>query len=905
MKHPLPDAALDGRLCIVGISGSGKSTTAKGGVERLLDQGRRVCIVDLLDGWWGLRLRRDGKSPAFPVAIFGGLHGDLPLNEHAGALIGQAVAQSEGSSIVSLAELDGDAPRRRFALAFFDALHKANRAPLHLVVDEADFYCVPPDTDVLTPDGWLPIAEATPGVEISCFDISTGKYSFAPIERSIQRTFSGHMVHIKTKSLDCLVTPEHRVVLRRYQRAKGRSVRKYPWTFCEAAAVPTCVGIPIGGAPCGAGIPNLSIETCRILGWIITDGSIHDRTATNWALSIEQSLATTKRGRSVARDMAAIFAGLPGVRKYDRPERNSNTMGRSVKGAAQYSWYLPHRVARKFLALLGDDIHRVPRHIIANASEAQLQALYQGLLEGHGTTLNGRWCRFYGQEGLIDDFQEIATRLGVSTFKKWVVSLQQWHLHIATLRKEHWIRRRQAKPYEGPVYCVTVPTSAFVARRNGTVFVTGNCPQQPVKDGPGPMLLNRVKEIAARGRMRGFRLWSVTQRPAKLHKDVMSQADTLVAMQLTSSQDRGALKAWIGDQGDESVGAGILKALPSLKRGEGVVWSPRLGVLEATHFPLPDTYDSSRTPEYGETAASVELKPIDLGALREKLGKVDAEVKANDPATLKAEVRRLTAELAKKPLSSPPIDTIAIETARQEGWLAANRLAAANMTDLLSRVIETGELIDRFKVGHEAGMPEYAEVYRTRSPGITHRPTAYTPAPSTRSPVSTSPAAKVSTGGGTLKPALQRVVNAIGWWRQIGQDPVDRSRACVVAGLSPKASTFGVYIGELIKLGLVESSPGKIGLTPEGAALAIVPAGDTREQIHDVARGLLGPQEQRVFDAIYAAHPKEIARVDLANAVGLSPTASTLGVYIGGIAAYGIIENGSRGHVRVAGWLFP
>lgn len=109
MKHPLPDAALDGRLCVVGISGSGKSTTAKGGVERLLEQGRRVCIVDLLDGWWGLRLRRDGTTPAFPVAIFGGLHGDLPLTEHAGALIGQAVAQSEGSSIVSLAELDGDA----------------------------------------------------------------------------------------------------------------------------------------------------------------------------------------------------------------------------------------------------------------------------------------------------------------------------------------------------------------------------------------------------------------------------------------------------------------------------------------------------------------------------------------------------------------------------------------------------------------------------------------------------------------------------------------------------------------------------------------------------------------------------------------------------------------------------
>lgn len=45
----IPDQALDGRLAIVGITGSGKSTTAKGGVERLLATGRRVCVVGLID----------------------------------------------------------------------------------------------------------------------------------------------------------------------------------------------------------------------------------------------------------------------------------------------------------------------------------------------------------------------------------------------------------------------------------------------------------------------------------------------------------------------------------------------------------------------------------------------------------------------------------------------------------------------------------------------------------------------------------------------------------------------------------------------------------------------------------------------------------------------------------------
>ena len=51
---PIPDAALDDRLGWVGTAGSGKTYNAGGGVERLLEAGARVVIVDPLDVWWGL-----------------------------------------------------------------------------------------------------------------------------------------------------------------------------------------------------------------------------------------------------------------------------------------------------------------------------------------------------------------------------------------------------------------------------------------------------------------------------------------------------------------------------------------------------------------------------------------------------------------------------------------------------------------------------------------------------------------------------------------------------------------------------------------------------------------------------------------------------------------------------------
>ena len=89
MKQPIPDAGLDDRLGFVGTAGSGKSYNAMGRVERLREKGARVACVDPLGVFWGLRLKADGKTASgFDIPIFGGPHGDLPLTELSGALIG-------------------------------------------------------------------------------------------------------------------------------------------------------------------------------------------------------------------------------------------------------------------------------------------------------------------------------------------------------------------------------------------------------------------------------------------------------------------------------------------------------------------------------------------------------------------------------------------------------------------------------------------------------------------------------------------------------------------------------------------------------------------------------------------------------------------------------------------------
>ena len=136
----LPPSALDERLAIVGTSGSGKTYAAKGLIERVIASGGRVCVVDPLGVWWGLRRSADGTPAPFPVAVFGGTHADVPLDPGMGAALGRLVGTQPMACVVDVSDFASAAARRSFMTAFTEALYAANTEPLHLVLDEADLW---------------------------------------------------------------------------------------------------------------------------------------------------------------------------------------------------------------------------------------------------------------------------------------------------------------------------------------------------------------------------------------------------------------------------------------------------------------------------------------------------------------------------------------------------------------------------------------------------------------------------------------------------------------------------------------------------------------------------------------------------------------------------------------------
>ncbi len=124
-------------MAIVGRTGSGNSYLARGGVERWLVDGRRVCIVDPTDVWWGLRSNAAGDGPGHPVAIFGGEHGDVALGDRSGERLAELIGGRNMPAVIATTEMSGG-ERHRFMTDFLGRLYRINREPLHLVLDEAD-----------------------------------------------------------------------------------------------------------------------------------------------------------------------------------------------------------------------------------------------------------------------------------------------------------------------------------------------------------------------------------------------------------------------------------------------------------------------------------------------------------------------------------------------------------------------------------------------------------------------------------------------------------------------------------------------------------------------------------------------------------------------------------------------
>ena len=277
--------------------------------------------------------------------------------------------------------------------------------------------CYSLDTDVLTADGWKPVAD----VRIGEMVLSRGpdrRAAYYPVTK----TFRHHalsLVHFHGKSIDLLVTPNHRMVVEsKYGKRKKQHFieaqrfldEKLAWRYIpltaerEGADPDTIHGLP-------------ARAYLRFLGWYISegwrfapqsnrhvlkDGTLRDYGPTTSSFGIAQSpMANAAKHRQLREDIEAC----------------GFTWSAVPHGFIVHARSMPKAVKEELAALGTAEWKHIPRHIFS-LSSSLLRHLLDRLVAGDGCirVRSGKqdaWQYHTTSRQLADDVQELCQLIGL------------------------------------------------------------------------------------------------------------------------------------------------------------------------------------------------------------------------------------------------------------------------------------------------------------------------------------------------------------------------------------------------------------------------------------------------------------------------------------------------------------
>lgn len=406
-------------------------------------------------------------------------------------------------------------------------------------------------------------------------------------------------------------------------------------------------------------------------------------------------------------------------------------------------------------------------------------------------------------------------------------------------------------------------------------------PQQPMPD--QRRLSGAVEDLVRRGRARGIGVTLITQRPAVLSKNVLTQIEVLITLRLIAPQDRTAIDEWVRVHGTADQREQLMQSLPSLDVGEAWFWSPGwLDLFQRLRIRKRRTFDSSATPKAGESVITPrELAPVDLAALREHLAAAADPAESSDPKTLRARIRELERELRERP-RAVEVERVEVPVLPVEDQAMLVALVGS-VEGVLSRA---NELRDRLWKHLPAPPAELAPTPVPEAPAAAVAPAPARPAPSKRESKVQAPA------GVQLRAGERKMLATLA---RMHPQALTRQQLATLTSFAVGGGTFGTYLSVLRKAGLLTESGGQLHLTPAG--LASVPdRGEppTTEEILGLWRSNLRAGERRILDALIDVYPREIERNELAIRTEFEPTGGTYGTYLSVLRRNGLVEERQR-----------
>ena len=318
-------------------------------------------------------------------------------------------------------------------------------------------------------------------------------------------------------------------------------------------------------------------------------------------------------------------------------------------------------------------------------------------------------------------------------------------------------------------------------------------------------LLGATEDIVRRGRVKGLGVTLCTQRAAALHKTVLSQVDSLIALGVTAPQDVNTISDWVAQHAEEGQAREVRQSLPALPVvGQAWVWSPEwLGVTQRISVRRRRTFDSSATPKAGARRhAAITWAPVDVEGLRRQLdsaGDQDERATAANQNDALVEIERLRRQLAAEQARVVQVQRVEVPV------LSAQDLQA--LTEAVAHLRSVDEQISAAASTVERALSAEPAVTRASDTSPAQQPTE----PKPPEPVPAPPAGEGASDG-RLGLAQRQILTVLA---QHGQRTTNQ--VALLTGRSHKGGGYRNALSTLRSGGLIEGR-GDIRITDAGRA---------------------------------------------------------------------------------------
>lgn len=340
--------------------------------------------------------------------------------------------------------------------------------------------CLPADAEILTENGWKLGIQVKAGERVACWDSETNAIQLEPAQEVTLAPYNGDLVAFKNDNTDQLLTPNHRV----YKKDRSRkmvggarvSTVEGAWSVTEAGKINRWNNIllPLAGTHDGPGIGGLDLV--ELLGWVWSEGGF-DKVGTGVRITQSSSNQTY-----VDVIDALVSKMIPSHKHYTRDRIYTRKDG-STKPYTEHTWFFSGEMALRVRELLPDK-HPTWDLIWRMTSEEKWTFMWAAI-RGDGSSKRGK-IHVDGSRGPVHYnfnqkcasdlimFQTLCHLTGHQGRINWNKNVVGVHHNPTTQFQGRHLKAKVSEHYEGMVWCVRVPTGAFVARRKDQVFITGN-----------------------------------------------------------------------------------------------------------------------------------------------------------------------------------------------------------------------------------------------------------------------------------------------------------------------------------------------------------------------------------------------------------------------------------------------